>query len=82
MMPNASNEASSSLGSDAKLPCDPGDTVASPYLMDRGWNGRCPLVERGWMINPSTAAQIKIFRAIPGIVSLGSAGSANDHRTL
>lgn len=45
------------------------ETVASPYFTLTGCWARCPLVARGWITRPSTAAQIRSFRAILGILS-------------
>lgn len=44
-------------------------TAASPYLILTGAGTLvCPLLANGWIKRPSTAAQIKSFRARPGII--------------
>lgn len=49
-----------------------GVIAESPYMILTGCAGRCPLVTNGWIIRPSTAAQMMILRAIPGIVRCGT----------
>lgn len=49
---------------------DTEDMDASVYFICIGLKGRWPLVERGWMIRPSTAAQMRTLRARPGIMRL------------
>lgn len=71
MMPKASNDDLGGVESEMVDAWSRGTeaTVASPYFTLIGPETRvCPLAASGWMTRPSTAAQIKSFRARPGIL--------------
>jgi hypothetical protein len=75
-MPNASNDES---GAEVSGIWSRGtaDMDESPYLILTGWDGRCPFVGSGWMMRPSMAAHMRIFRESPGMMQEQSEWNSN-----
>jgi hypothetical protein len=59
------------------------DIDPSSYFTLTDWEGHWPLEERGWIMSPSTAAQMRIFLAMLGILAVRTVcGTGRDSEIL